>query len=75
MKLVFLSNPEGLVVPRPSTFPSSPLSCSLRLPHRISLQTTAETEHCKEAADFLFLYSTLSAHRDKLDDKLVACLL
>ena len=59
MSLVFFSNPEGLVVPRPS----SPLSCSLRLPHHINLQTTVVTGHCKEAADFLFLFSTLNAHQ------------
>ena len=49
---------RGLGGPRPSTFSSTPVSCSLWLPPHISIQTTIETERCKEAADFLFLYST-----------------
>ena len=40
MDLVFFSNPEGLVVPRPSTFSSSPLSCSLGSYSKINLHVS-----------------------------------
>ena len=81
MKLAFFSILRAWWSPGPAPFPAPLFPAPWGSPHHISLQTTPETEHFKDAADFLFLYSTLNAHQVDLgfqvdlDDKLVACLL